>query len=89
MPSILRRSCVSEYIHVYTYIHTYIQVIVEAIHPEAELCIGIAYPSVLDNFRVIPEAKHAHMGYVNNGDLVAVSAHMCVCVRVCSWFYMR
>lgn len=48
------------------------QIIVEALHPEAEMCMGIAFSSVKESFRVIPEAKHVHMGYCNNGDLVAV-----------------
>lgn len=49
----------------------YFEVVVEALHPEAELSIGIAFPTVKDNLRVLPEEKHNHFGYCNNGDLVA------------------
>jgi hypothetical protein len=49
----------------------YFEVVIEAIHPEAEMCIGLAFPSVKDSLRLLPEEKHNHFGYCNNGDLVA------------------
>lgn len=41
-----------------------------ALHPLAELCVGMARSSVLDNFRVVPPAEHVHAGYLNSGELV-------------------
>jgi YD repeat-containing protein len=48
----------------------YFEISLTAIHPEAELCVGIAAASVVDNFRAIPAAEHKHFGYCNNGDVV-------------------
>ena len=50
----------------------YFEVGVMAIHPDAELCVGIAAAAVAHNHRAVPAAEYRHFGYCNNGDLVAL-----------------
>ena len=50
----------------------YFEVGLMAIHPDAELCVGIAAAAVAHNHRAVPAAEYRHFGYCNNGDLVAL-----------------
>ena len=49
----------------------YFEVRVNAVHPEGELCVGLASSRIVDNFRMVPFVEFRHAGYKSDGQLVA------------------
>lgn len=63
----------------------YFEVNLRAIHPEAELCIGVAMASVVDNFRAIPAPEYRCAAAVVPAAAVSSNHRSCaLCLVPCA-----